>query len=291
MISLLAGCQTRTETTQPAAVKTPATYTTIALKPMAETLELNGVTSFSRKNIVKASATSHVENSYINLGDMVEKGQVLFTLKTKEAAAYDKNMMSDSTFAFKGEITIKAQKSGVISSITHQRGDYVQEGDELAQLSEQSSLVFMLQVPFELIEYIKINEKCQIQLSDNRVIGGVISRRLPVMDVQSQTENFVVEPLTSINLPENLIAKISILKSAIHNTPVLPKEAILADETLTSFWVMKLLNDSVAVKVPIKKGIEANNDVEILEPTFTPADRILFTGNYGMTDTAKVSIK
>jgi hypothetical protein len=63
----------------------------------------------------------------------------------------------------------------------------------------------------------------------------------------------------------------------------------LADETQTEFWVMKLINDSTAIKVAVKKGIETNDKVEILEPQFNPADKIIFTGNYGLADTAKVS--
>jgi len=54
--------------------------------------------------------------------------------------------------------------------------------------------------------------------------------------------------------------------------------------------VMKLINDSIAVKVSIKKGIELADIVEILQPAFEPSDRILLTGNYGLPDTAKVMI-
>jgi uncharacterized NAD(P)/FAD-binding protein YdhS len=70
----------------------------------------------------------------------------------------------------------------------------------------------------------------------------------------------------------------------------LPKSSILADEAQTAFWVMKLINDTVAVKIPVKKGLEMGDKVEILSPAFTPSDRILVTGNYGLADTAKVKI-
>ena len=54
---------------------------------------------------------------------------------------------------------------------------------------------------------------------------------------------------------------------------------------------MKLINDSIAVKTPIKKGIVTDQRVEILEPGFTGADRILLKGNYGLPDTALVRIQ
>jgi hypothetical protein len=66
--------------------------------------------------------------------------------------------------------------------------------------------------------------------------------------------------------------------------------AILGDETQTEFWVMKLLNDSIAIKVNVTKGYENNNEVEITGSDFMPTDRIVLTGNYGLPDTAKITI-
>ena len=80
------------------------------------------------------------------------------------------------------------------------------------------------------------------------------------------------------------------VRSVNENALVLPKGAVLGDETQTSFWVMKLVNDSTAVKVCVRKGYEDNNEVEILEPVFRVSDRIVLTGNYGMADTSGVSI-
>lgn len=53
---------------------------------------------------------------------------------------------------------------------------------------------------------------------------------------------------------------------------------------------MKLINDSTAVRVPVKKGIESGNKVEILQPEFSGTERIIITGNYGLEDTAKVNV-
>ena len=54
---------------------------------------------------------------------------------------------------------------------------------------------------------------------------------------------------------------------------------------------MKLINDSIAIKVPIEKGLEEIDKIEILSPHFNTADRIVLTGNYGLSDTAKVTIQ
>ncbi len=53
---------------------------------------------------------------------------------------------------------------------------------------------------------------------------------------------------------------------------------------------MKLLDDSTAVKIAVKKGIETADKIEIVSPSFNPADRFVLTGNYGLADTAKISL-
>ena len=70
----------------------------------------------------------------------------------------------------------------------------------------------------------------------------------------------------------------------------MPKAAVLTDETQSEFWVMKLINDSTAVKTLVKKGIESGYRIEILSPLFSPQEKVLITGNYGLPDTAKVQI-
>jgi hypothetical protein len=53
---------------------------------------------------------------------------------------------------------------------------------------------------------------------------------------------------------------------------------------------MLLLDSVTAAKVPIKKGVETRERVEILEPRFKAGDKILLTGNFGLPDTARVKI-
>jgi hypothetical protein len=51
------------------------------------------------------------------------------------------------------------------------------------------------------------------------------------------------------------------------------------------------LNDSVAVKTDIKRGIESNGNIQIISPPLGDSDRVVLTGNYGLSDTAKVKVE
>ena len=59
---------------------------------------------------------------------------------------------------------------------------------------------------------------------------------------------------------------------------------------MTDFWVMKMVSDTMAVKIPITAGIRNNDSIEVISPLFLPSDRILTSGNYGLSDTARVRI-
>jgi hypothetical protein len=80
------------------------------------------------------------------------------------------------------------------------------------------------------------------------------------------------------------------VKESVKAAASLPKSCILTDETMQNFWVMKLINDSIAVKVPITTGISEEQYVQITRPVFNVSDLFLTSGNYGLRDTAYVKV-
>jgi hypothetical protein len=77
----------------------------------------------------------------------------------------------------------------------------------------------------------------------------------------------------------------------INNAIALPKSAVVTNETESEFWVMKLLNDSTAVKLDIKKGIESDSLVQVKYPVLSLNDRFITQGAYSLPDTVKIVIK
>jgi biotin carboxyl carrier protein len=285
----ITGCHqavTNSEKTTPSAI--PVTVTSIHTGRMSSYLELSATSSFLFKAAVKAPVIGYIENMFISQGDAVVNNQRLFTIKTKEASAiiYD----SLNNMKFRGIVDINAAVAGLISSIEHPKGDYVAEGDQLCQIAVPESFVFILDIPFELSGSMKLNTRCEIVLPDGHSIQGVIKSRFPSMTGTSQTERFIVKLSEPANLPENLIAKIRIIKESVDNAASLPKSSILADETMNSFWVMKLINDTTAVKVLVITGISDKENVQIKMPAFKDTDLFLSSGNYGLGDTANVKV-
>ena len=100
----------------------------------------------------------------------------------------------------------------------------------------------------------------------------------------------MIKPDITSGIPENLIADVKILKVQKDSAVTLPAKAVLTNETQSSYWIMKLINDTTAVRVPIRKGLESGNRIEILKPQLKPDDRIVLEGAYGLGDTALVKI-
>src|SRR5437016_570710 len=85
--------------------RTPVTITTISNGPMSDSISLNAVSSFLKKSSLKSSAIGYVENVNVKIGDYAEQGQVLFTIKTKEASVFTSKVL-DTILHFTGKIDI-----------------------------------------------------------------------------------------------------------------------------------------------------------------------------------------
>jgi len=287
---LSCGDNQSTKTEETVHVSTPVTTITIEKAPISQVITFNAVSIYQRKNIVKSIITGYIENSFVNQGDIVKVGKPLYTVKTKEGDALSKFAPKDSSLAFNGKLTIVSPASGVVIEANKQTNDYVSDGEQLCVLAIQSSFVFVLNVPFEQNKYAAIGKKCRILLPDSTFLNGIIASKLSTVDPTSQTQSFIVKPTMTTILPENLSVQVQINKNSKESTQVIEKDCILSDETMEKFWVMKLINDSIAVKTMIIPGITAGNKVEILSPTFSLRDRIINKGNYGLADTAFVNI-
>jgi multidrug efflux pump subunit AcrA (membrane-fusion protein) len=273
------------------AAQTPVTVASINDSSMVDYISLNATSSFMQKNFVKSNTNGYIQKVFTQLGHYVDKGQTVFTVKTKEAQSIGNSVnILDTTFKFSGVNHIVAPEHGYITQLNHQLGDYVQDGEQLAIISDRSSFAFIMQLPYEMRGRVSLNQDVQLTLPDGEKLDGKVASFMPSVDTAAQTQGVVIKVSDSKTIPENLVARARIVRSSEQHAPSLPKSAILTNETQTQFWVMKLINPTTAIKVPVTKGIEVGDRVEILTPKFSPQDKIVVTGNYGLTDTAKVKI-
>ena len=271
-------------------VTTPVTISFVRIGPIKKVICMTATTAYLKKNMVRSVSTGYITKTFFGIGDFVKTGTPLFSVKTKEAEALSSYAKDNPDFTFSGEMTIKSPSSGIITEVTKQDNDYVTDGDQLCIIAEQSSLVFLLNVPFEQIKYTVIGTTCSIILPDSTRIKGTITSKLSAIDPLSQTQNYVIKPQTGLRLPENLLASAELSESMNTNAQVADKQCVLTDETMEHYWVMKLVNDSTAVKIMLKPGIVTDKEIEIVSPLFGKNDRLINSGHYGLPDTAMVNI-
>ncbi len=270
---------------------TPVTVDSVSYGAITDSLELNASSTYLQNNYVKSIAAGYIKSVQVKPGDFVNNGQTLFTLETKESAVIGETISSlDSSFKFSGLITIQAKGHGYITQLNHQPGDYVQDGEQVAIISDQNSFVFILNMPYEDRNIVLANKTVFLSLPDGTRLTGTIGTVFPNVDSVTQTQGVTIRVNPSHPIPQNLIAKVHILRNAKKETQTVARTAILSNDAQTSFWVMKLIDSATAVKVPVERGMEFPDRIEILDPVFKRSDRILISGNYGLPDTAKVSI-
>lgn len=289
----ITACSSATDAAEEEAIvpQTPVQVSTISYSSLSDEIILNATAAYLEKSYVKANTNGYLQQANIQVGSAVSTNQVLYSVITKEARAIGNSINAlDPGFNFSGLSKIRADKPGFVTQVNHQKGDYVQDGEALAVISNQNSLVFLLDLPYEYHGIIKNNQALEVTLPDGEVLKGNVSASLAAVDSVAQTQRFIIK-VNSIHLiPENLIAKVRVIKSAVSNVQSLPKVAVLTNETEDIFWVMKMINDTTAVKTIVKKGMEDGQSIQIVSPIFKSTDRLITVGNYGLADTAKVKI-
>jgi len=241
------------------------------------------------KNVVQAPIDCYIHETHIAPGDRVNPGQIIYEIITKERKAAEN--LQDTVYKQLGKIPIKAAKQGIITSLRGQTGDFMTMGTEMCQISTVQSLVFSMQVPLEYSQLVKPGGHCDIVFADGTIISGTIKNELGNMSIMAQTRQYLVKPANHFFIPENLIATAKLVCRKSVSSQVLPLRCLLSDEMMQNFWVMKLYNDTTAVKIAVKPGMKNKDKVEILDPVFLPTDRILSDGNYGLADTALVHVQ
>jgi len=277
--------------TRPRAV---VTVGTVRQDTVREVLTLSAISAYPAKDILRATTTGYVLGPAPVPGQRVRGGELLFRVQTKESRVLHLDQLTgDPALRFAGVVRVAAPRAGVLSTVDKLPGDYVLEGEPLGTVYDQSRFGFVLDVPVTQLRYVHPGQQCRVLLPDGRRLSGRVGQALATGDLSAQTQRYLVRPVgMALTLPENVVVRVEIDQTAPYQAVTLPRAAVLSDETQTNFWVMRLLNDSVAVRVPVVPGpAQPGERLVLRSPRFTLQDRLLLSGNYGLDDTAAVTVK
>jgi hypothetical protein len=248
-----------------------------------------GVTKYQQTINVRTKMAGVIKRVFIKPADIIFTGQPLFIIQPKELSVLSKTNKDNQLF-LNGYDTIYSGCEGIVNTVYFQQGDFLQEGDLLAETVTKSSLAVIAYFPFSIENMIRQNNLCIIVFPDSSQITGHIANRMYTADLNNQAQPFIVNFSSSSFVPENLNVVVKYKSKTIHQGLFVPINSLYSDEEQKKFWLMKMINDTVCIKINVIKGIKSDSSVEIRSQYFSPDDLIVSEGGYGLSDTAIVNI-
>lgn len=256
--------------------------TTVKLGNIENTLILNGKTIYLKKNEITAPISAFVAQVHVQFGDIVNKNDLLFELQTKESKVLQNEI---------GQIKIFAPADGIISHLwINNEGGFVSENQLLCTIIENKDVMIQAEAPYEISSQIKTGLDCNIILPNEKTIAAKIVKILPSINESNQTQSVLIQSIKPFQLPENLNLSIEIISSHHENSILVDKNAIMCNEEQNEFWVMRIIDDSLAIKTPISKGFENDSVIEIISGNLLPHQILVSQGAYGLADSTVVKI-
>ena len=251
-------------------------------------ITLNGKTLYLKKHTVVSPISGFIVKLGVKFGDKVKKNDLLFEIQTKENKALSNtNPLSGNI----GIIKVLASSDGYINEIMmNETGGFVSETTLLCTIVDDNSLMLQVNVPFEYNALIHKGTKCRISLTDHTQFDANVFEILPLVKEAEQTQTVLIKPTANIQLPENLNITVKFINAKHTASMLIPKTVLMCNETQTEFWVMKILNRDLAIKIPVVKGIENDSMVEIISADIHKNDWVISEGAYGLSDSCVVKI-
>lgn len=270
---------------------TAVTVTSPVMHSFTDMIRLNGNTQFQKKLVVRATITGYITAMRWKTGDHISGGALFCTIKTKEQDALKNIDNNDPSLKqFQTPLNVFANVPGIITGVNYSAGDFVNEGDILATITDPSSMVLIVNVPYEYHSYVYSGKLCSVKFPDGKILQSAIQEEVPIVDSASQTQTFLIRFPGNQSLPENINLVVLIPVRQTRNALSLPLQAIQTNETQDEFWVMKMANDSLAVRILVTVGLQADSLQEITSGIGVN-DKIITAGAYGLSDSSIVKLQ
>jgi len=251
-------------------------------------ISFSGKTIYLKKNQVVSPISGYIVSAKPKYGEEVSRDEILYEIQTRESKALGSDATSSGSI---GTIKVSAPSEGFINEIMiNETGGYVVEGGSLCSIVNNRDLMIQLNVPFEYNAMLKPGKKCKLVLTDNTIVNGSVYRVLSVIDEANQTQTVLIKPETGRQLPENLNLSIQFVNEQHNQSLLVARSSLMSNETQNEFWVMKIISDSLALKIPVTRGIENDSVAEVISPLLNKTDLVISEGAYGLPDSTIVKI-
>jgi len=287
----ISACKKKVDTVSEKKAPISVSVAAVQQNDIKEYLTFNGVTQYQKKENIRSNVTGYISWMKYKIGENIRNGQTFASVRTKEQDALKEAVKIDSSLSkFVSPITIRSNATGVFTVLNITANDYVAEGDVLATVVQPKSLVIQVNVPYEYEDAVKIDSTCEIMLQNGEVLTAKVTGTLPTIDSVAQSQVFLIA-LPDANLPENLNVQVRTIYKEDTTAMTIPKTALQTNELLSDFWVLKIVNDSMALKQKVMPLLRNDSLVQVKSERLKVNDLVITEGGYQMQDSTIVSFK
>ncbi len=301
----------------------PVRIRKIELQPFSQELSYHSVLSGIKESVVYAMIADEVERVLVNVGDYVEKDQVLLTFPTDNPATryyqakvafenarkahermqnlyrdggISRQELDNATAAFEvaqadweavqKTVEVKAPISGYITKVDVRETDNVRRDDALFTISQTGRMKAVVWISDKEISDIRKGMAAYVAWNGERTEGRVVQVDL-AMDPDKRAFQAVIEVANPERaLKPGTTVEVKIVSYSDPQAIVVQRQDLLQEEGASFVYV---LNQGVAEKRPVKLGRYYDLDVEILEGLKAGEDLIV-EGQLLLEPGAKVKV-
>jgi membrane fusion protein (multidrug efflux system) len=186
---------------------------------------------------------------------------------------------------------IKAPIDGILNELPVEKGEYVREGDRVAEIVDLETAKVVAEVPERDIQYVRLGEKAMIEppfLDDASEIAGKITYISELADARTRTTRMEI----SVDNRERVlktgqIVRVLLERRELRNVIMVPLSSVIP---LEDGYAVYIANDNKAKRRYVKLGFLRGRNVRIVEG-LEAGDRLITKGHNFVGPGQAVSIQ
>jgi len=320
MVILLSSCQKRTSGDEDAPstsdARVPVAVDRIMKGNFESSVSAVGTTEALRREKVLSPVAGRIIALHVLEGSRVRSGEILLTIRTKEAqaaidgaqaliaSAANERQKEDAERALvladslQPKVNVRASFNGIVASRSVAEGELVAEQAELLTLIDPATIVFIADAPLGSVAAIRPGLHARVRFPQIAGLeaGAVVEAIEPQAQAQSQS---VKVRLSFKGIPERERSEIRAglpgvarIVTATHRGVLLVrKTALLHDDESNTYALVTLSPDSLAIRIRVTVIAQNDSIAEISGESLAPAEQIITRGQYELADSTHVTVE
>jgi RND family efflux transporter MFP subunit len=176
-----------------------------------------------------------------------------------------------------GRHRVRAPFDGVIAARNVDPGDWVDPGDEVVELVDDTGVEVLASVPPDVARYLSVGDEATLELEGQRV-RATIQGIVPALDIESRTMRLRLVPdeRTSWLLPGAAVDVVLTIERSEEGALVVPRDALVYG--IANTQVVKSV-EGKAELVPVKVLARSRDEVLVKADSLAVGDAVVTRGN------------